>query len=69
MDTRWGKIGVKPEEFKSYKNAFEALEEFLTKELRKKEAVRDYGPGWELKQVAVNEYNQVLEDIIKIIKD
>lgn len=69
MDSRWGKIGVTKEDFKNYKNAFDSLSEFITKELKKKEAVRDYSPGWEHKQIAVNEYNQVLEDILKIIKE
>lgn len=69
MDSRWGKVGVSKEDFKHYKNAFDSLSEFITKELKKKESVRDYGPGWEQKQIAVNEYNQVLEDILKVIKD
>jgi hypothetical protein len=33
----------------------------------KKEAVRDYSPGWEYKQIAVNEYNSVLQDVLNLI--
>jgi hypothetical protein len=51
----------------SYRNAFEDLEEILLRHYRKKDAVRDYSPGWELKQVAVNEYNAVLDDILNLI--
>lgn len=69
MDSRWLKVGVSKEDHRGYKNAFDSLSELITKELRKKEAVRDYSPGWEFKQIAVNEYNQALEDILKVIKD
>ena len=53
---------------KAFRNAFDALEELLSEEFRRKEAVRDYTPGWEYKQVANNEYNAVLDDVLKLIK-
>lgn len=69
MDSRWNKVGVSKEDFKHFKNAFDALSEFITKELKKKESIRDYSPGWEYKQIAVMEWNQALDDIQKILKD
>ena len=52
----------------SYRPALNDLKEILERDYKKKECLRDYGePNWELRQVAVNEYNQVLEDIIKLI--
>lgn len=68
MDSRWLKKGYRPDEVKAFRNAFDALEELLTEEFRRKEAVRDYTPGWEYKQIAVNEYNAVLDDVLKLIK-
>jgi len=50
-----------------YRNAFEDLREILEQHYMKKDAVRDYSPGWEYKQVAVNEYNAVLDDIINLL--
>jgi hypothetical protein len=50
-----------------YRNAFEDLREILEQHYKKKDAVRDYSPGWEYKQVAVNEYNAVLDDIINLL--
>jgi hypothetical protein len=50
--------------------AFTLLEEVLEKEFHKKENIRDYeDPQWVHKQIAVNEYNQALDDIMKLIKD
>lgn len=66
MDIRWLKHNTK-EEVMSYRNALDALKEILTSDFTKKEAVRDYSPGWEFKQVAANEYNAVLTDIVKFI--
>jgi hypothetical protein len=66
MDSRWLKSNTK-EEVLNYRNALDALKEILLKDFVKKSSVRDYSPGWEYKQIAVNEYNQVLEDIIKLI--
>ena len=51
-----------------YRNAFDSLKEILEHNFKKKEAVRDYEvPGWELRQIAVSEYNQVLDDMLKLI--
>lgn len=66
MDSRWLKTHTK-EEMLGYRNAFDALKEILLTDFVKKEAVRDYSPGWEYKQIAVNEYNQALSDLIKLI--
>ena len=67
-DIRWKKRGYTTEEVLAFRNAFDALKEVLTEEFTKKEAVRDYGtPGWEHRQIAANEYNAVLTDILKLI--
>lgn len=51
-----------------YRNAFDTLREILERDYKKKESVRDYeAPNWELRQIAVNEYNQSLDDLIKLI--
>jgi len=56
-------------EVMAYRNAFDALKEVLEQEYKKKPAVRDYEvPNWELRQVAVNEYNQCLDDLLKLIQ-
>lgn len=67
MDARWLKNGRTKEEVLRYKNAFDTLKEVLESEFKKKEAVRDYSPGWEYKQISVNEWNQSLDDLIKFI--
>jgi hypothetical protein len=67
MNVRWSKAGYTKEEVDRFKPALEALKEILETDFVKKEAVRDYSPGWEYKQVAVNEYNSVLSDIIKLL--
>lgn len=55
-------------EVMAYRNAFDALREVLEQEYKKKPAVRDYEvPNWELRQVAVNEHNAVLDNLIKLI--
>ena len=66
MDSRWLKENTK-EEVLAYRNAFDALKRILETDFLKKEAVRDYSPGWEYKQIAHNEYNQALGDLIKLI--
>lgn len=66
MDLRWLKSNTK-EEVMGYRNALDALKEILLKDFAKKEAIRDYSPGWEYKQIAANEYNAVLTDIVKLI--
>ncbi len=55
-------------EVMGYRNGFDALREILERDFKKKENVREYGdPQWVHKQMAVNEYNQALEDLLKII--
>lgn len=52
----------------AYRNAFDDLREILERHYKPKECVRDYGsPNWEQRQIAVNEYNAVLDDIMKLI--
>lgn len=55
------------QEVLSYRNAFDDLREILEQHYVRKEAVRDYSPGWEYKQIAVNEYNAVLDDLLNIL--
>ena len=51
-----------------YRNAFDSLKEILERDYKKKQSVRDYeAPNWELRQIAANEYNQALDDLIKLI--
>ena len=73
MQTIWLK-GLKGEErdrrkgeVLNYRNAFDDLREILEQHYLKRDAIRDYSPGWEYKQVAVNEYNAVLDDILNLI--
>lgn len=54
-------------ELRSYKRGFEELKRILEQEYKKKPSVREYAPGWEYKQVAVNEYNAALENLIKLL--
>jgi hypothetical protein len=51
-----------------YRPALTDLKEIIERDFKKKEAVRDYSPGWEFKQIAVNEYNQALDDIMKLLE-
>jgi hypothetical protein len=51
----------------AYRNAFDDLREILEQHYLKKEAVRDYSPGWEYKQVAVNEWNSALDQLLDLI--
>ena len=56
------------QEVLGYRNAFDELKQILEQEYKKKSSVRDYDtPNWEYQQVAVNEYNQVLDDVLKLI--
>ena len=60
---------ARKEQVQSASWAFALLEEVLEKEFRKKENIRDYtDPQWVHRQIAVNEYNQVLDDILKLIR-
>ena len=67
MDSRWIKAGNTREEVLRFRPALNALKEILEADFQKKEAVQDYSPGWEYKQIAVNEYNAVLQDILKLV--
>jgi len=67
MDSRWAKNGHSKEDMRRFIPALNALKEILETDFQKKEAVRDYSPGWEFKQIAVNEYNAVLQDILKLV--
>jgi hypothetical protein len=67
MDSRWIKAGHSREEVKRFKTALDAAIEILETDFLKKEAVRDYSPGWEYKQIATNEYNSALSDVIKLL--
>lgn len=66
MDSRLLRKASK-EEILSYKRAFDFLKEILETDIKKKDAVREYAPGWEYKQIAVNEWNAALSDLIKIL--
>lgn len=59
---------ARKQEVMGYRNALDDLKEILTKHYQKKEACRDYEvPNWELRQIAVNEYNQVLKEVLELI--
>lgn len=51
----------------AYRNAFDDLREILEQHYLKRDAVRDYSPGWEYKQIAVNEYNAAIEELLNLI--
>ena len=54
---------------KTYKPVLDDLLQVIESEVVKKETVRDYEkPNWELRQIAVNEYNQALKDLVELIK-
>lgn len=65
--TKWAKAGYSKEEVLRFIPALNALKEILETDYLKKESVRDYSPGWEYKQIAVNEWNTAIEDIIKLV--
>ena len=68
MDSRWKKHGYDRDEVLNFRNAFDALKTILESDFKKKEAVRDYDvPNLANRQIAVNEYNQVLADVLKLI--
>ena len=64
---KWTKAGYSKEEVLRFIPALNALKEILETDYLKKESVRDYSPGWEYKQIAVNEWNTAVEDIIKLV--
>jgi hypothetical protein len=71
MHTAWFKghkdKEARTKEIMGYRNAFDALTEILEQEFKKKDAVRDYGPGWAEQQIAVNEYNYAIDRILDLI--
>tara|TARA_R110000868_G_scaffold40490_7_gene139717 strand:- start:6471 stop:6707 length:237 start_codon:yes stop_codon:yes gene_type:complete len=72
MHTAWLKgykdKGARKTQVQGAQWAFELLKEVLEREFRKKENVRDYtDPQWVYKQVAVNEYNQALDDLLLLL--
>ena len=73
MDSRWvkGLSGeakeARKQEVMRHRNSFDELRTLLGKEFLKKEADRDYSAGWEQRQIAINEYNAVLSDILKLL--
>lgn len=52
---------ARKERIKSFREAFRELDKILEK--KKKAAVRDYGPGFTEKQIAVNEWNAAVETL------
>jgi len=74
MDKRWSKFTTekdvesrRKEIVGKYKNAFDDLTEILEESVIKDAAVRDYSPGWDHKQIARNEYNQAIKDVLQLI--
>ena len=73
MHTAWtkGTSGKEKEERKaqvlSYTNAFEDLSEVIEASFKKKESCREYDQDWQAKQIAINEYNAAIKDILKFI--
>lgn len=71
MLTNWLKGHTNKEdrlkELNSYRSALDDLRKILERDFRKKPC-RDYGdPNWMARQIAINEYNQVLDDVLKLI--
>lgn len=72
MKTNWLKGHTDKEarkkEVQRYRPALEELREILERDFVKKEAVRDYDvPGWVERQIAVNEYNALLDELLSLI--
>lgn len=70
MDSRWLKGAKDKEQRKkevlAYRNAFDDLTEILEGWVENT-SIRDYGPGWESKQIALNERNHALKEVLKFI--
>lgn len=59
---------ARKKEVQGYQKAFDELKRILEAEYKPKPCFRDYSdPNWQTRQIAVNEYNAVLEDILKLI--
>ena len=55
-------------EVKAYTKAFDDLREVLEQHYKKREVVRDYDkPNWEYRQIAVNERNAFIDEILELI--
>lgn len=72
MKTNWLKgyndKNKRKKEVLRYRPALEDLKEILERDFVKKEAVRDYGePGWVERQIAVNEYNALIDELLSLI--
>jgi len=60
---------AREEQVRSASWAFDLLADVLDKEYKRKPNIQDYSdPQWVHKQIAVNEYNHVIDDILKLIK-
>lgn len=59
---------VRKKQVQGWKPAFEEIKEILERDYKKKDSCRDYdSPGWANKQIAVNEYNQAIDDLMKLL--
>ena len=73
MQSAWTKGLKGPEkaerikEVSSFRTAFEELTKVIRGSLKKKEAVRDYTDGWVERQIATNEYNAAIDDLLRLI--
>lgn len=72
MKTDWLKghtdKAARKKEVLRYRNAFDELRKILERDFKKKESVRDYGePGWVERQIAVNEYNALIDELLSLI--
>jgi hypothetical protein len=72
MDSRWLKghsnREARKKQVKDMDYAFDEIIKLLEKEYKKKPADRDYtNPNWMASQIAINEYNQAVDDIIKLL--
>ena len=56
---------ARKEKIKSFREAFRELDKILEK--KKKDAIRDYGPGFTEKQIAVNEWNAAVETLQRLL--
>lgn len=71
MDSRWTKgyegeaKELRKKEVLSYNKGFSELKAILEKEFKGPD--HNYDDGWAIRQMAINEYNRVLKDMLKII--
>ena len=72
MKTNWLKGHAdkkkRKDEVLRYRPALSDLKEILERDFVKKESVRDYDqPGWAERQIAVNEYNALIDELLSLI--